>query len=86
MNASGNPASEVVLSDGLNVLALVASRSGVKAAAGVAVRRLDGSALWLVGNLPQSALETALAGVQSLDLNTVSALGESVNPPDAAQP
>ena len=85
-NAGGNSASEVVLSDGLNVLALIASKNAVKAAPGVAVRKLNGAALWLVGNLPQNALEAALDGVQTLDYQAVSDLTGTFAPQSASEP
>lgn len=58
---------EVTLSDGVNVLALVTAARAVAPAPGVASRRLGTRAVWLVGNLPQSALAAALAGVRGVD-------------------
>ena len=58
---------EVSLTDGVNVLALVVAPRGVRAAPGIASRRVDGGFVWLVGNLPQGALDAALAGVRRLD-------------------
>lgn len=69
---------EVVLSDGLNVLALVIAPRRVQPAQGVAVRRLPGGFVWLVGNLPQSDLDGALARVQTVQQD---ALGTFDAPP-----
>ncbi|WP_407540920.1 transcriptional regulator [Deinococcus radiomollis] len=73
-DAAGTTSTEVLLTDGLNLLALVVSPRPVQAASGVAVRRLKGQAVWLVGNLPQGTLESALAGIQRLNLQAVSNL------------
>ncbi|WP_425146000.1 transcriptional regulator [Deinococcus sp.] len=85
-NAAGDSSSEVVLSDGLNVLALIAAKRPVRAAPGVAVRRLNASALWLVGTLPQSDLEAALEGIQTLDLGAISTLTGTFAPSNASEP
>ncbi|MFC4640495.1 sigma-E factor regulatory protein RseB domain-containing protein [Deinococcus hohokamensis] len=70
----------VALSDGVNVLALVAAARGVEAAPGVVSRPVEGGFVWLVGNLPQRALEAALAGVRGL---RPAALGTFVTPADS---
>jgi hypothetical protein len=57
---------EITLSDGVNVLALVTAPRAVAPAPGVASRRVGARAVWLVGNLPQSALAAALAGVRGV--------------------
>ncbi|WP_211248884.1 transcriptional regulator [Deinococcus frigens] len=54
---------EVSLTDGVNVFALVTAPRGVRAAPGIASRKVGGGFVWLVGNLPQNVLETALAKV-----------------------
>ncbi|MGY2894235.1 transcriptional regulator [Deinococcus sp. UYEF24] len=82
--AAGNTSTEVLLTDGLNLLALVVSPRPVQAANGVAVRRLKGQSVWLVGNLPQSTLEAALGGVRSLDAQAVSTLPGTSGPPAAS--
>lgn len=56
---------EVALTDGLNGLTLVVAPQDVKAAPGVASRRVGKVFVWLVGNLPQPTLQAALAGVRS---------------------
>ncbi|PTA68849.1 sigma-E factor regulatory protein RseB domain-containing protein [Deinococcus arcticus] len=58
---------EVTLTDGLNTLTLVVSARNVRAAPGVASRRVGGVFVWLVGNLPQNNLTTALSGIRSAD-------------------
>ncbi|WP_229723535.1 transcriptional regulator [Deinococcus aerolatus] len=58
---------EVSLTDGLNVFALVVASRAVRAAPGIASRRVGGGFVWLVGNLPQAALDSALAGVRRMD-------------------
>jgi hypothetical protein len=79
---------EITLSDGLNVLALVIAGRDVRAAPGVASRRVallpgwgTGSRfIWLVGNLPDAPLRTALAGVRGVDgtrLGTLAGSGDS---------
>lgn len=70
----------VTLSDGVNVLALVAAPRGVQAAPGVASRPVEGGFVWLVGNLPPGALSQALAGVRQLRL---AQLGTFVTPADS---
>lgn len=62
---------EVVLSDGVNVLALVIAQRAVKAAPGVAVRKVGAGYLWLVGNLPQADLDATLKGVKALSLEAL---------------
>lgn len=57
----------ISLTDGVNVLALVTAPRNVKAAPGVASRRVGAGFVWLVGNLPQGALEAALAGISGID-------------------
>ncbi|MFC4426868.1 transcriptional regulator [Deinococcus navajonensis] len=56
----------VTLSDGINVLVLVTAPRGVQAAPGVTSRPVAGSFVWLVGNLPQEALDSALSGVHQV--------------------
>lgn len=58
---------DVTLSDGLNVLALVTAPRSVRAAPGVATRRVGPGFVWLVGNLPPAELERALEGVRGID-------------------
>ncbi|CAM3402042.1 Sigma E regulatory protein, MucB/RseB [Deinococcus saxicola] len=58
---------EVSLSDGVNVFALVTSPRGVRAAPGIASRKVGAGFVWLVGNLPQSVLNQALARVSRVD-------------------
>ncbi|UBV42582.1 transcriptional regulator [Deinococcus taeanensis] len=70
---------EITLSDGLNVLALVIAPKNVKAAPGVAARRVGRVFVWLVGNLPPDALQAALAGVRAADPAPLSTFGA---PPD----
>lgn len=55
---------EVTLTDGLNVLALVIAPQDVRGAPGVASRRVGNVFVWLVGNLPDATLRSALAGVR----------------------
>ena len=62
---------EVVLSDGVNVLALVIAGRPVKPAPGVAVRPVGAGWLWLVGNLPQGELDAALKSVRSISLDAL---------------
>lgn len=57
---------EVTLSDGINVLALVIAPRNVRAAPGVASRRVGPDFVWLVGNLPDAPLRQALAGLQAV--------------------
>ncbi|MFK7600726.1 transcriptional regulator [Deinococcus sp. SM5_A1] len=58
---------EISLTDGVNVFALVTSARGVRAAPGIASRRVGTGFVWLVGNLPQSVLDQALARVSRVD-------------------
>lgn len=60
---------EIILSDGVNVLVLVLTQKGVRAAAGVTSRKLDDGYLWLVGNLDAGSLTETLAGVRRRDLS-----------------
>ncbi|MEF2279942.1 transcriptional regulator [Deinococcus sp. YIM 134068] len=57
---------EVTLSDGINVLALVIAPRNVRTAPGVASRRVGPDFVWLVGNLPDTPLRQALAGIQEV--------------------
>lgn len=57
----------VSLSDGINVLALVVAPRNVRAAPGVASRRVGGRFVWLVGNLPGGPLRAALSGIRAVD-------------------
>jgi hypothetical protein len=83
---SGQNEAEVVLSDGLNVLALVVSPRTVKAASGVVARRLGDQSVWLVGNLPQDALEGTLSGIRKLDAQALGTLtGTFAAPPASDQ-
>ncbi|WP_407569544.1 transcriptional regulator [Deinococcus altitudinis] len=81
---AGPTSTEVLLTDGLNVLALVVSPRPVQAASGVAVRRLKGQSVWLVGNLPQNALEDALGSVRGLDAQAIGNLPGTSGPPAAS--
>ena len=58
---------EVTLSDGLNTLALVLAPRNVKAAPGVASRKVGGRFVWLVGNMPQDDLKKAIAGITEVN-------------------
>lgn len=58
---------DITLSDGLNVLALVTAPRGVRAAPGVATRRVGTGFVWLVGTLPPAELKRALEGVRGVD-------------------
>ena len=78
-------ATEVVLSDGLNVLALVVSTRAVQPASGVAVRRLGTQSVWLVGNLPQSALEGSLSGIRRLDTAALKGMTGTFGGPVASE-
>ncbi|GGS29617.1 sigma-E factor regulatory protein RseB domain-containing protein [Deinococcus knuensis] len=71
---------EVTLSDGLNVLALVVAPQDVRAAPGVASRRVGKVFVWLVGNLPDDTLRAALAGVRRASADT---LGTFAGPGDS---
>jgi len=66
------------------VLALVVSRRSVQPASGVAVRRIGPQSVWLVGNLPQSALQDALSGVRRVNAQAVQALPGTSGPPAAS--
>lgn len=57
----------VSLSDGVNVLALVIAPRDVRAAPGVASRRVGERFVWLVGNLPDGPLRTALSGIREVN-------------------
>lgn len=57
----------VSLSDGINVLALVVAPRNVRAAPGVASRRVGGRFVWLVGNLPGGPLRNALSAIREVD-------------------
>ncbi|AWN24686.1 transcriptional regulator [Deinococcus irradiatisoli] len=71
---------QVILSDGINVLALVLAQKGVKAAPGVASRRIGGGYVWLVGNLDTPTLQAALNSVKKRDLGP---LGTFLPPGDS---
>ncbi|MEW6422403.1 MAG: transcriptional regulator [Deinococcota bacterium] len=58
---------EITLSDGINVLALVIAPRDVRAAPGVASRRVGDRFVWLVGNLPDALLRNALAEIQTVN-------------------
>ncbi len=62
---------QVILSDGVNVLALVAARKAVKPARGVASRRIGNGFVWLVGNLETQTLQSALRTIQRSDLGAL---------------
>lgn len=68
------------LSDGVNVVALVMASRGVKAAAGVASRKVGDGFVWLVGNLDSGVLQTSLSGIRRSDL---SPLGTFLPPSDS---
>ncbi len=68
------------LSDGVNVLALVLAQKDVKAAQGVASRKVGNGFVWLVGNLAAPNLQGALKGVRPGDS---SALGTFAPPNDS---
>lgn len=57
------------LSDGLNVVALVVAQRGVQAAAGVASRKVGDGFVWLVGNLDSGVLKTSLSSIKRSDLS-----------------
>lgn len=69
--AEGQGGTEITLSDGVNVLALIVAPRNVRPAVGVASVRVAGAGgvrfVWLVGNLPESALKTALKGLRQVD-------------------
>ena len=71
---------EILLTDGLNTLALVLASRGVKLGEGVAARRVAGQFVWLVGHLPQEQLRAAIAGIK--DVRT-GALGTFLPPSDS---
>lgn len=75
-----NRGREIVLSDGLNVLALVIAERNVRRGNGVAARRVGDRFVWLVGNLPPEQLRAALAGITDVKL---SALGTFVPQADS---
>jgi len=75
---------EITLSDGVNVLALIVAPRNVRPAVGVASVRVAGAGgvrfVWLVGNLPDAALKSALQGVRQVDesgLGTFTAAADS---------
>lgn len=71
---------EITLSDGVNVLALVIAPRNVRAAPGVASRRVGKDFVWLVGNLPDAPLRQALAGIREVregELGTFLAAADS---------
>jgi hypothetical protein len=84
-NTVGEPINEVLLSDGLNVLTLIFAPRSVKAANGVAVRKLGGQWVWLVGNLPQELLEGTLAGIRRLDMQAVADMTGTFAGPAASE-
>ena len=85
-NSSAGPgATEVVLSDGLNVLVMVVSSRAVQPASGVAVRRLGAQSVWLVGNLPQNSLEGALSSIRRLDPLALSSMMGTFGRPVASE-
>jgi hypothetical protein len=65
---------ELVLGDGLNVLALVFAPQPVRAAPGVASVWAPGGALWLTGNLPRSILQASLSNLGRLDTAALDAV------------
>jgi hypothetical protein len=84
-NTLGEPINEVLLSDGLNVLTLIFAPRSVKAANGVAVRKLGGQWVWLVGNLPQELLEGTLAGIRRLNVQAVADMTGTFAGPAASE-
>ncbi|MDB5045148.1 MAG: sigma regulatory protein MucB/RseB [Deinococcus sp.] len=82
--AEGQGGTEITLSDGVNVLALIVAPRNVRPAVGVASVRVQGRGgvrfVWLVGNLPESALKTALANVRQVD---EAGLGTFAEPADS---
>ncbi|WP_240741072.1 transcriptional regulator [Deinococcus sp. Arct2-2] len=84
--AEGQGGTEITLSDGVNVLALIVAPRNVRPAVGVASVRVAGSGgvrfVWLVGNLPDAALKTALANVRQVD---EAGLGTFAAPVDAGR-
>jgi negative regulator of sigma E activity len=77
---------EITLSDGVNVLALIVAPRNVRPAVGVASVRVAGAGgvrfVWLVGNLPDAALKTALQGVRQVN---EAGLGTFAAPVDAGR-
>ena len=71
---------EVIFTDGLNVLALVFAERQVRAAPGVASRRIGGGFVWLIGNLENNVLDKALAGIKA---RKPDALGTFLPPSDS---
>ena len=71
---------ELILSDGVNVLALLLAQKGVKAAPGVASRKLGDGYVWLVGNMDSAALQSTLSSIERSDL---SPLGTFLAPGDS---
>jgi hypothetical protein len=71
---------EIILSDGVNVLALVLAQKGVRAAPGVASRKLGSGYVWLVGNVEAAALSSTLGSIKRSDL---SPLGTFLPPGDS---
>lgn len=69
---------EITLTDGINVLALVIAPRNVRAAPGVASRRVGQNFVWLVGNLPDAPLRRALAELRAVDMEP---LGTFLSPP-----
>ncbi|BDP40065.1 hypothetical protein DAETH_00340 [Deinococcus aetherius] len=67
ISARENGGLKVTLGDGANVLALVLAPRNVRAAPGVASRRVGDSFVWLVGNLPDGPLRAALADIRAVD-------------------
>ena len=75
---------ELTFSDGLNTFPLILAAKGIKAADGIAVRKLEGKNgalwLWMVGRFPQSMLEGTLATVQGpVDVDGLGTFVDSVN-------
>ncbi|GGM13561.1 transcriptional regulator [Deinococcus aerophilus] len=81
-----NGRTEITLTDGVNMFALVTAPRGVRAAPGVASRQVAGGFVWLVGNLPDRALRAALAQVQRVDSPGLAALRGTFLEPGASDP
>ena len=81
-----NGRTEITLTDGVNMFALVTAPRGVRAAPGVASRRVDGGFVWLVGNLPGRALQDALAQVRRVDAPGLNTLRGTFLTPGASDP
>ncbi|AFZ68182.1 hypothetical protein [Deinococcus peraridilitoris] len=62
---------EILLSDGLNVLALVIAPRDVQGGSGVTSRRVGPYYLWLIGSLPQAQLRDVIAQVQDVKLEAL---------------